>query len=383
MAKQANKAKSQAPTISDNSSLVTRLIFDSPRSLFIGTLLTVLFIKVGTSPIPNFGVVAAIASNPFQYPTPQDPDGFYQMWNWLTPYLAYLLHLNTGNKFLALHFILAIGFIAIVTIALFRKLPEHQARTAFIIFLAMPVSGSVLFWICYDAPALFLMALALFVFKNKYALFALGVLLGMQDFEPTVVSFSAILLATWLSKKNSENSDLNFKSPSFVIAGAITGRLILTILFDRWNLQATSGRLAWFQKHLNEMSQQVMQSPGLCLWAILGLAWVVLFLHIASDIKISRTILIPILFLSVLVFTTADKTRVMALATFPLLSVMWLKNESFLKAFNKKVTVTLGLIWLVAPWVFIWETNLYTSTFFGEQPGLQSTMLTLRAIFGF
>jgi hypothetical protein len=364
-------------------SFLTRVIFDSPQIVFVLSAFSILICKVGISQIPNFGVIAAIAANPFQYPTPQDPDGFYQMWNWLTPYLGWLLHLNTGNRFLALHFAFALGFLAIVTVALFRNLPDVQARIALIVFLVMPVSGSVIYWLCYDAPALFLMALAIFVFKNRYILFAIGVLLGMQDFEPTVVAFGVVLVAKFLSKKNDQAPTINWITPIAVIAGALVGRIVLTVLFSRWGLEATTGRLAWFQKHVIEMKDQVVQSPGLCVWALLGLAWVVLFLHVVLDIKLTRVIIVPLLVLSVLLLTTADKTRVMAVATFPLLSMLWLQNEDFLAKFDKRLTTLLAMTWLVAPWMFIWGTSVFTSTFFGSQQGLQSTLDTLKLIFGF
>jgi hypothetical protein len=118
-------------------------------------------------------------------------------------------------------------------------------------------------------------------------------------------------------------------------------------------------------------------------WALLGLAWVVLFLHVVLDIKLTRVIIVPLLVLSVLLLTTADKTRVMAVATFPLLSMLWLQNEDFLAKFDKRLTTLLAMTWLVAPWMFIWGTSVFTSTFFGSQQGLQSTLDTLKLIFGF
>ena len=366
----------------EHDSLITKIVYDSPQVAFILSAFTILICKVGISQIPNFGVIAAIAANPFQYPTPQDPDGFYQMWNWLVPYVGWLLHLNTGNSFLALHLAFAIGFLAIVATALFKKLPDTQARTALIIFLMLPASGTVLYWLCYDAPALFMMALAVFVFKNRYALVIIGFLLGMQDFEPTVVAFSALLIALYLGKKNGQLSQVSLVTPIAVIGGALLGRLLLTLLFNRWHLQATTGRLAWFQKHVTEMKDQVFQSPGLCIWALLGLAWVVLFMQIVVNIKITRVIIVPLLILSVLLLTTADKTRVMAVATFPLLATLWLLDEEFLSKFNKRVTTMLALSWLVMPWIFVWGTSVFSSTFFGAQQGIQSTLDTLKMIFG-
>ena len=379
-----SKTQQVRPSNESNQStgFLTRFIFDSPKYIFIPVSLLLLLMKTGIQYIPNIGVSQAIATHPFATNGlfDSDPNGFYQMWNWLTPFLTYVLHLNSPENFLRVHAIFAIGFLLIVILTLFKKFSNETARTAVIIFLALPVSGSVIFWITYDAPSLFLMALILFVFENRYVVFTLGILLGLQDFEPTVVGFGAVVIALALSKggKVSRTSMVKFLA---VIAGAFTGRLILVLLFKHWGIQGNSGRLAWLLANYHDLLKHV-SAFDLVLWSVLGFSWIILALMPIANQKITASLAIPLLLLSLLTFSTDDKTRVMAVATFPLLTVLWLLNADFLGAFNKKLTTAIFSIWILVPWIFIWQGSAYFSTFFGNVQGFNGTLNTLKILFG-
>jgi len=354
--------ESKTSTADDRSNIIERLIFDSPRALFIFGSLSLLIFKVGVSPLPAFYKITIVASNPFRNQL-SEPLDFYLMWNWLTPYLGWLTKLNSNQEMLIIHILLSFAFIAVVVVALFIRLPDAQARVAMIIFMILPISGSTLYWISYDGPALLLMALAIFVIKNNVALVVVGVLLGLQDFEPTVVGFSALLLALILARGTNQRLHIKISQPLLIIVGAVAGRLFLTVLFHRWGITGNSGRLSWIVANKADLISQLVHGPYLFVWSILGLGWILVATYRLTNFALTRAFIVPLLFLSLMAIITVDKTRVMALVTFPLLCAFWLKDAEFLSGINKKLAGAFALIWLFVPWIWIIKGGCYPSAF--------------------
>jgi hypothetical protein len=58
-----------------------------------------------------------------------------------------------------------------------------------------------------------------------------------------------------------------------------------------------------------------------------------------------------------------DETRVLAIITFPLLTIFWLANPDFLKTLSKNLVSLLFLFWLIVPWLWIWEGHARGSVF--------------------
>jgi hypothetical protein len=58
-----------------------------------------------------------------------------------------------------------------------------------------------------------------------------------------------------------------------------------------------------------------------------------------------------------------DETRVLAIITFPLLTIFWLANPDFLKTLSKNLVSLLFLVWLIVPWLWIWEGHARGSVF--------------------
>ena len=345
----------------DTSSLGERLIFQTSKHTFIWVSLLLLIVKVGINPLPAFYKIAIVANDPFQ--NNLNATDFYLMWNWLVPYLAWLLHLTNYQVLLILHLLLSVAFIVLVMYGLFTKLSDNQARISVIIFLMLPVSGSTLHWISYDGPSLLLIAIALLFVKNKFGLFTIGLALGLQDFEPALLGFGALALASLISNKAKSLRADQFQHSMFVIAGLIVGRTILTFLFNHWNIRGNSGRLSWILENSSALINQFIKAPYLFLWSVLGLAWIVIAMYRYTHVRLSPDLVIPLVLLATLSLITVDKTRVMGFATFPLLCTYWLLNPAFLERISRKTTEALALIWLVVPWIWVIEGGSYGFSF--------------------
>ena len=87
------------------------LILGSPTRL-ITLLIFCAFIKIGIWYIPNLELSQALARYPFANPF-TDPKAHYLFWNWLSPFIAYMLGLKTWLRFFLLHLSFAVFFIGL------------------------------------------------------------------------------------------------------------------------------------------------------------------------------------------------------------------------------------------------------------------------------
>src|SRR5438874_882691 len=76
----------------------------------------------------------------------------------------------------------AVAFVVLFFVAAFRLLPEREARTSIVLFLALPVSGTVFYWVGQDAVTSLLMLLGVLSARRPLVTVVVGIALGMQHF---------------------------------------------------------------------------------------------------------------------------------------------------------------------------------------------------------
>ena len=146
---------------------ISRLIFNSPRTLFIVAVWVIVVVKSGFG-IFNLELLAQLAENPFTNPI-TEPHLHFLFWSWLTPFLMWTLGIATPTGVLCFFIFFSIAFTLLFILTAWRFLPDHLARISLLIFAAMPTSGTVYFLICTDSLTLFLMMAALLFpdYKNQ------------------------------------------------------------------------------------------------------------------------------------------------------------------------------------------------------------------------
>ncbi|UJS22728.1 hypothetical protein [Thiothrix winogradskyi] len=352
-------------------------IFHTAVWKLVTVILLVMLFKTGIWYIPNLEMSLALALNPFANPF-TDPNAHYLVWNWLSPFIAWLLGIKAFWAFFLLHLGFVVAFTALFIRQIFVRLPEREARVALIVFALLPVSATAYFWTGPDALTLLLLLLAVGeippsppfakggtgnwpILASPFAkgglrgifFLCIGILLGMQHFEQALFAIGGLLFALLLDKKSPV-------FPLFLLAGIVAGKLTLIGVFNHADMQVNSGRTFWLQEHLDLLLGSFFFHLHHILWSVLGLGWLVA-LKYADQGRQSLAFFLTLAGLLLLLLVSADQTRVLAIVTFPLLAVYWLLNREFLTQFTDRQVAGLFLLWLLIPWSWVWIGEPRTS----------------------
>jgi hypothetical protein len=341
-----------------------QFLFNSPVWKLVMLILLVMLFKTGIWYIPNLEMSLAVALNPFANPF-TDPNAQYLLWNWLSPFITWLLGIKAFWAFFLLHLGFAVAFTALFMRLAFTRLPEREARVALILFALLPVSATAYFWTGPDSLTLLLLLLVVgeipldhpFTKERLKAIlfFSLGILLGMQHFEQALFAAGGLLLALLLDRKP-------FIYPLMLLAGIGAGKLALTSIFSHLGITTVnSGRTFWLWGHLDLLLGAFFFHPHQVLWSVLGVGWLVA-LKYTDQGKQSLPFFLALAGLLLLLLVSADQTRVLAIITFPLLAIYWLFNRDFLAQLTNQQVTGLFLLWMLIPWGWVWIGEPRSST---------------------
>lgn len=334
----------------------------SRHQLLLGAGLAML-LKIGVWPIPNLDMYQQMAQNPFVNPF-GDPAAHYLFWNWLGPFLAWGIGATGQAGFFLFHLLFALVFPLAVAGLAFSRLEDSMARRAILLFILLPVSATVWFWVGVDALTLCLMLLALAFPARRFITLLAGVALGMQHFEQGFCAAAALTLALWLSQRRGEADTLPCRLPfALLFLGSIVlGKLALLLLFHWHGITVSAGRLYWLRTHLPELLSLFWMHSQAILWSVLGLGWLLL-LGSPDRGGVSRPFLLGLCSLMLLLPLTWDQTRVVAITSFPLIYVYWLANPVFLVRWTTYEFAGLVLLWGLLPWSWVWGGESKWSVF--------------------
>jgi hypothetical protein len=331
---------------------IEAIVFDGPRARFLALLFAAMLVKTGVWRIPNLDVSAAIARNPFVVPIP-NPIDQYLMTSWLGPFLAWLVGASSVPAFFVLHLALSVAFTALMAAMIFSRLEENEARAAMVIFAALPVSATSYFWVGNDSLTLLLMAGILALRERPFAAGLLGVALGMQHFEQGLFAFGALALAARLGPRYSGREVYPLRTALAAGVGIATGKIVLTLIFMTAGM-TVSGRTVWLMAHLPALMEDLLYRGHVLIWSILGVGWLVA-LRFADGGRASIPFFLCLLALMPLLLVSGDKSRVLAMTTFPLVAAFWLMNRDFLRGLMRREIAILALVWLIVPWSWVWR----------------------------
>ncbi|MCS6893730.1 MAG: hypothetical protein NZO16_04085 [Deltaproteobacteria bacterium] len=331
-----------------------RFLFESNRLLFFSLILVLALFKSGIWFMPNIGASIQIAENPFRNPFADEPLAQYLVWNWLSPFLAYLLGLNGKWSFFSLHLLFSFCLWIVFAIYIFRKLKEQEARTALIIFSALPVSATSFFWVGMDSLTLLLMLLTILYAGTGILRLVFGILLGMQHFEQAFLSFVG-LAYFFFGSKGQTTKICNFKSALTVLFGIVIGKLFLILIFQTLSVPVLiTGRIIWTQHHFDSLVTNFALNFQTIFWCSFGLGWVILlkFCLMMDGILKFLTVLT---FYALFIPFVDDQTRVFSILTFPTILSIWLLSPYFLKTWTKQEASFLFILWILLPWNWAWQ----------------------------
>ena len=340
---------------------IEKFIFESAAWKIVLAILMISLIKTGIWYIPNIDLLINIAQNPFENPF-SNPNQHYLFWNWLGPFLAWLVGATDRWRFFAFHFAFSLAFTAIFIRFIFVNLSDKSARISLIIFSCLPVSATSYFWVGVDSLTLFLMILSLSFPSSLLFVFVVAILLGMQHFEQGLFASSALLIAIYLSHRQGYALRYSWRFCAALLVGVIVGKIILHLIFDYSGIEVNSGRPRWLQTFFPVVIQQFFFHSQWIVWSALGLGWLVALRFIDWG-KRSVPFFISLGALCLLLPIVGDQTRVFAMVTFPLIAAYWLFNEDFLGNLTKKEVSLLATAWTLMPWGWVWGGGARWSVF--------------------
>jgi hypothetical protein len=328
-------------------------IYQTNRTRLITFVVLITFIKTGIWYMPNINGWWPMSLNPFRNPF-QDPIGQYVFWNWLGPFLAWLLHIRNPTSFMYFHLCFAVAFTVAFLLYIFLNFDERGARTALVLFVAFPASGMGYFWIGMDSITLALMMFILLSRNRPFVALLLGIALGMQHAEQGFFAYGAVVFALIFSyyyvAKTRGPFSIRWAVSAFV--GVVLGKLVLIFLFRHLGIQITDRRYYFLHNYQMFLAMFYYHVQYIC-WSFFGAAWFAV-IKFAERGKASAGFLISVAGLMLLQFTVSDETRVFAMVSFPLVAVYLLLSSDFLQSLSNQLVSWIFAIWLIVPLPYAW-----------------------------
>lgn len=331
---------------------IEHLLFETPTWKLLAVVFALCIVKTGIWWYPNPLALWAMAQDPFASPFTQ-PDEHYLMWNWLGPWLAWLVGATSMTKLFLFFLACAVAFDALFVRLALAHLPREQARTAIVLFALLPVSTTGFFWVGQDGLTLLLLMAALAFPAVPLATFAIGVLLGLQHFEQGFVASAGLGAAVFLSRRQGVTLPYGLRFCLLLWLGVVAGKLGLVWLFKHHEIHVNSGRMYWFRTHWGMILSGSFLHLHTVVWSLLGVAWLAAA-RFAEWGRRSLPFFAVLAGLFVVGALTADQTRVMAAVSLPLLMAYWLLNPDFLATLSRRETALLFGAWLLVPIGWTW-----------------------------
>ncbi len=332
---------------------IESFVYQSKPSRFIAVVVVLSLVKTGLWCMPNLETSWVVSLNPFRNPF-SDPLAHYLVWNWLSPFLAWRLRIHNEQSFLYFHLLFSIAFTCIFLALMWSRLEARDARTALVLFAALPVSTTAYFWIGTDSVSLVLMALLLVVRRHAWLALPIGVLLGMQHFEHGLVAFGALVLAWLVSRIMKTSSEYSLAWATAALAGVILGKIVLVILFRHYGMQVNSGRLYLLQNYSRQCVSAFYYRWQYIVWSVFGVGWIAVAKY-SEQGKAAVPFLIVLAALMFLLPLVQDETRVLAIVSFPLVAAYLLLNASFLQSLSGRLVAAIFALWVVIPYPWVWR----------------------------
>jgi hypothetical protein len=338
-----------------------RFLYRSRRSVFVAAVLALSFIKTGVWYMPNFDGWKSMRLDPFHNPF-VDPDAHYLFWNWLGPFLAWRLHIHNEQSFLHFHFLFSVAFTVTFLVFIFTHFADKDARTALVLFLAIPASATAYFWVGMDSITLALIMFLLALRNYPVLALLVGVLLGMQHAEQGFFAFGALLFA--LALTSILNGETEFRIPwaALSLIGVILGKIVLILVFRHYHIAVNSGRAFYLKKYGQMYAEMFYYHFQYVFWSILGVGWIAVARYTERG-KQALPFLLALAGLILMVPIIGDETRVLSILTFPLMAAYLLLNRQFLQSLSSHFVSWIFGLWLIIPWPWVWGGRPLVSIF--------------------
>lgn len=231
------------------------------------------------------------------------------------------------GAFVALH-AAALGLSLLVLAWWLARTSTEGLRISRILVLG-PIGAVLIAWVgSYDAfTVLLTVVLVLVLAADRRVLAAIvGILLGWQHFEQSIVVLVSLALYSWLFARQRQPWEPTLAGTLVALAGVVVGKVALVVFLAQQGFASAGGRLWWVQgDRLDVYVDQLRATWPVLLWSLFAGSWLVLIAWASRSGPRRWSALVCFVppFLACLV--AEDHTRLFALTSWPVLMLIMLR----------------------------------------------------------
>ena len=340
------------------------------KSILFSIFVFISILKSGVWVFPAISASFIISQSPFKQPFSSENDQ-YLMTYWFASWFANILGIKTLASFIVLHFIF--GVLTLFILYRFirtRVSPDLQGKS--LILLAMlPTLSTIFYWIGMDTFIVLIMSCLALNFKKPFLLLLFGIVGGMHHFE-IMIAGTATLLFYYMIKNNTFHifqirNYLKMKdisAPVIMVSGVIIGKAILVFIFIINDVAVARDGISLGFYYFEKSAKLAAANFIPILWSMLGAIWLFFLLALFQKTKESLALFICSLIPLALVFIVLDETRILQLTGFLLILFGLITNENFLVKLTDKHIKIIVILWLIVPWIWVWQKVFGSVTVF-------------------
>lgn len=336
--------------------------FLSRKSHLFFVVFSIALLKSGIWVFPAINSSFVISQQPFTQPF-SDPDEQYLITTWFASYFAHVLGIKSLASFIILHFVFAFSAVYLLFRFIRESVEPLEQGKALILFAMLPAVSTIFYWVGMDSFTFLIMVLFL-NFKNRlYFILFIGIIGGLHHFEILIIS--AISLCLFEIIKGMSKVRLREILPGFFfLIGIILGKIILFLIFEFLDVKVSRNRVSIGLDGLKSNLELISKYGFLIYWSMLGVVWLVLIFSIFKRNRDSLALVVSLLIPMTVVFFVRDSSRVIQLTSFLTISIGLLSNKLTLKNISIKHIKLISILWLLIPWVWIWQKVFGSNTLF-------------------
>jgi hypothetical protein len=330
-------------------------------NLFSITFL-IAILKSGIWVFPAIYASFVISQQPFQQPF-SNPDDQYLMTTWFASYLAHVMGIKTLASFIALHFCFAIFSVIFLYRYVTRFVDKEIQGKSILMFAILPALSTIFYWVGMDSFTFLLMTVYLNLRLKPKLTLIVGIIGGLHHFE--IIFVSAFSLFVYELVRGKEFRRLKeFISSATLLIGVLFGKILLTLIFELNQVAVSKNRVSIGIDGLKSNLELIEKFGFLIYYSMLGSIWIILliavFKHSRDSIALLSAIIIPL----VVVLFVRDSSRVIQLTSFLPVAIGLLSNKGVLGTISNKTIKIVILIWLIIPWIWIWQRSFGSVTLY-------------------
>ena len=331
--------------------VAAKKIFNNPIVVLVTIFLIAIF-KSGVWIMGNLDATRLIAENPFINPFEDSKDD-YLLNSWLLNFVAFLIKATNPVSYLVLNIICTSLAIIVGVLTVKRKVQPKNQNYASYMFVMLPVSAGVFYWIGMDGFLLLLLVMYFALEKKLYTVL-LGILVGMQHFEIGIIAAASLIVYERLRSRDDENKNSVAKA-TILILGILMGKLNLIIIFHTNGIIVRENRFTLgFDNVFHNLVDSVRYTPA-ALFSAIGIFWIII---LKLQKKEQKAFLIAFTIPIVASFFVWDQTRILQQSSILIVMRAIILNEKMIDRIHPQEIKSFFVAWLIIPWVWIWQDFL-------------------------